>query len=79
MCEVSSESAKLGFEETVEVHVHVEAQLPRAGCWYVVTDNNSKGFEDLCDVIGSCNVHDRKDNLLVHVQCAHGIHPKCLQ
>ena len=43
MCKVSSESAKLGFEETVKV----EPQVPKAGGWDVVTDNNSKGLEKL--------------------------------
>ena len=43
-CKVSSESAKLGFQETVEV----EAQVPKAGHWDVVTNNNSEGLENLC-------------------------------
>ena len=41
MCEESSESAKLGFEETIKV----ETQMPKQAAGDVVTD--SKGLENL--------------------------------
>ena len=46
----------------------------KAGCWDVVIDNNSEGLENLGVI-----VYDRRDNMLFHRQCAHGIHPKSLQ
>ena len=69
----SSEPAKLGFEGTAKV----EAQVPKqvAGeCSHKQQQRTIGRFE--CDVTGCHKVYNRKDNLALHMQRAHCIHPK---
>ena len=75
----SSQSEKLGFEETAHGSRSTGGKSRLLGMWLQTT--TIKDWKNLCVMSPApitC-IYNRKDNLPFHMQCAHCIHPKSLQ